>query len=275
VKALYLDGSGQLEVRLDGPALRVRRPGRADGLYPIPRVSRIIVLGRVRWQPDALAACLREHKPVSILDNGGRLVRLLFHTPPAQYGLAARMGELLRVPKFAARYERWVRGAEWREMASAIQHFNAGAGGPAPDQAWQFVCRRQYQRWGIRVGAFHRFLRGLAAAQIASALLLAGMRRNSRVWDLEEYRVLCDMIRLERWRQVQLLEDVLCRLEPRPLRRELTAAFESTAEAREQRIAEWRRCALLEMTGGHVDRRRRLLDFAGRAPASTMPAAAA
>jgi hypothetical protein len=69
MKALYLEGSSGLEVGLDGPALRARRPRRADAHYPLARVARVISVGAVQWHPDALLACLREHKPVAMLDR--------------------------------------------------------------------------------------------------------------------------------------------------------------------------------------------------------------
>ena len=75
---LYVDGRRGVDIRLDGPALRVLRPARADGQFPLQRISRIVVLGCVRWQPEAVNACLREHKPVVELDAYGRFVRILF-----------------------------------------------------------------------------------------------------------------------------------------------------------------------------------------------------
>jgi len=51
-------------------------------------------------------------------------------------------------------------------------------------------------------------LLGLAAAQIASAFLLIGLPRDPRSWERQEYRLFSDMVRLERWRQVLLLEQL-------------------------------------------------------------------
>lgn len=249
MKALYLDGRAGLDVRLDGPALRIRRPGRADGQFPLPRIARVIALGTVRWQPEALSACLREQKPLVVLDSQGRFVRVVFCASAPQYGLARHLGELLDVPRYLARYERWLRAAERAEMLTAVRRLAIGCHDLQPDNVWQMVCREQHRRWQIRVGGFYRYLLGLAAAQIASAFLLIGLPRDPRSWLRQEYRLFSDLVRLERWRQVLLLEQLLERRAGQPERWELTAAFEGMSDERELRIAAWRQRALLQMMG--------------------------
>ncbi|PYV45101.1 MAG: hypothetical protein DMG06_03775 [Acidobacteria bacterium] len=248
MKALYLDGSNGLDVGVDGPALRVRRPGRADSQYPLPRVSRVIAVGAVHWQPDALTACRRDHKPVAVLDSRGRFVRVLSSAPP-QYGLARHLGELLAVPRFRVRYKRWYRAAERDEMLAALGRLGTRCQALPPENVWQKICLEQYRRWGVRPGNCYRYLLGLAAAQIASAFALMGMPRDSQAWGRQEYRLFCHILRLERWRQAVLLEQMLARRAGQPDRRELTAAFESLSGDRERQIAAWRERALQEMMG--------------------------
>lgn len=248
MKPLYLDGRDVIDIRLDGPALRVRRPGRADGQYPLPRVARIIAVGRVRWQPDALAVCLREHKPVAVLDRIGRFVRVLFRAPAVQFGLARHFGELLSVPRFHERYQRWQCDAERAEMMMALRGLNIHGADLQPSAAWQLVCREQHRRWGVRVGRCYRYLLGLAAAHVSSDLLLAGLRRDS-CWSRQEYGLFSDLVLLERWRLVMLVEQLLRRHGARPERWELTEAFERMSDERERRIAGWRQSALIGMRG--------------------------
>lgn len=85
-------------------------------------------------------------------------------------------------------------------------------------------------------------------AQISSAFSLIGLPRNPQYWGRQEYRIVTDMVRLERWRQAVLLEQVL-EDGGRPGSRELVAAFESMPEERERRIAAWRQRALFAMMG--------------------------
>lgn len=248
MKTLYMDARRGLDVALDGPSLRVRRPGRADGHYPLPRVARVVTVGAVRWHPGALTACLREHKPIAVLDAQGRFVRVLFHTPAAQYGMARHLGELLRVPRFRERYERWYGTAERSEMLAAMQQLDLCCQDLQPNNVWQRICFRQHRWWRIRVGGCYRYLLGLAAAQIASAYSRIGLPR-APMWERQEYRLFRDTIRLERWRLAVILEQVLARCAGQPERRELTAAFEGASDERERRIAAWRQRILLEMMG--------------------------
>jgi CRISPR/Cas system-associated endonuclease Cas1 len=149
MKTLYLDGCRGLEVRLDGPALRVRQSGRAEGQYPLTRVARIVAVGRVQWRPEALSACLREHKPVAVLDSRGRFVRALFERPPSQFGLARRMAGLLEIPRFRARYEDWFRSTERREVMWAAEQLDLNARNAEPDRFRHAVRREQRRRWAI------------------------------------------------------------------------------------------------------------------------------
>lgn len=57
MRPLYLDGREPLSVSLDGPAICVRGLKRADGRYPLGRISRVMVSGVVQWQTEALVAC--------------------------------------------------------------------------------------------------------------------------------------------------------------------------------------------------------------------------
>src|SRR5205823_6950066 len=118
-----------------------------------------------------------------------------------------------------------------------------------PDDLWQRICLEQHRRWGVQPGGCYRYLLGLAAAQIASAFSVIGMPRDSQAWNRQEYQLLCNMLRLERWRQAMLLEQMLGRHSGQPGRRELTAVFEGVSGERDQRIAAWRQRTLLEMMG--------------------------
>ncbi|NLV30982.1 MAG: hypothetical protein GXY47_07465 [Acidobacteria bacterium] len=249
MKALYLDGSRGIEVRLDGPALRVRRPARADGQYPLQRVSRVVALGTIQWHGDALGACLSQRKPVAVLDGMGRFVRLWFRASVPVYGLIRHLGSLLGVPRFLARYDRWFSGAERGEMIRALEALHIECGSRHPDMTWQVVCFNQYLRHNKRVGGSHRFLSGLAAAQISSALCANGVPHDPLSWGRQEYRLFSDMMRLERWRQAVLLDQLMERFEGSPERRDLVEAFEGMSQDRERRIESWRHRALLAMMG--------------------------
>ncbi len=253
MKALYLDGREELTVRLDGLALRTHLPRRADGFYPLPRIDRVVTAGEVHWRIEALHACMRFGIPVAVLDNRGRFVRVLFRPPARQVGLARHTGDLLAVPRFNERYERWHREVEKAELMSAQRELGICVTTLQPEAVWQRICQEQSARWRIRPGRGYCYLLGLAAARIASMFSVLGMPRNPYFWEKGEYRFFIDTVHLERWRLSITFERLLAESKTVPDRRELTAAFEADSAERDRRIDGWRRCALFAMMGLRVD----------------------
>jgi len=74
LKPLYLHGPPTLEVVLDGPALRVQTESTAPRLFPLRRLSRVIVSGDVMWELPALLACAGNHGKNIVRGNGRRLI---------------------------------------------------------------------------------------------------------------------------------------------------------------------------------------------------------
>lgn len=73
-KPLYLDVAQANEVALEAVALRVKAYERADSFYPLRRISRVVVTGKVEWQTAALLACLEYGIPVAFRGRDGVLV---------------------------------------------------------------------------------------------------------------------------------------------------------------------------------------------------------
>lgn len=81
--ALYLDAvEAPVQVDLDGPALRVRRNGVADGRFPLRRVTRVVARGPVSFAGESLVAVFAAGIPLAFLDaRGDRLGTCLPATP--------------------------------------------------------------------------------------------------------------------------------------------------------------------------------------------------
>lgn len=77
-KPLYLQGGVGLNVTLDGPALRIRRPAKAAVLYPLARLARVVSSGAVQWSCEALLGCAEAGAPVVFLHRDGT-VRAYLH----------------------------------------------------------------------------------------------------------------------------------------------------------------------------------------------------
>lgn len=73
-KPLYLDVAQANAVELEAVALRVKAHDKADSFYPLRRVSRVVVTGKVEWQTAALLACLEYGIPVAFRGRDGVLV---------------------------------------------------------------------------------------------------------------------------------------------------------------------------------------------------------
>lgn len=247
MKTLYLDGRQHLEVLLDGPALRVRSAGRADGRYPLARVSRVVTLGAVRWQPQALLACFHFQVPIAVLEPSGRFVRIRFPVA-AEPGLGRHLGEVLEIARYRRRYDGWLREAERRERADVALHHDVTSRQFRSENVWQAILTRQAGGPCGRVGRHYAYLRGLTMAHAASLLSRIGLPNDAQMWTRQEFRFLNDIVRLEQWRHVDIVSQLIAD-ESGCNRRALTEAFESQAEARERRITSWRQGLLLALLG--------------------------
>ena len=106
MKPLYLHPDGPLKVSLDGPALRISRPGHAIQRFPLRRISRVMVGGRASWSTDALLACADEGIDVCFLKADG--------TPRARWiGRVTRRGEL------AQRWQDFLDRPDWPDLHNA------------------------------------------------------------------------------------------------------------------------------------------------------------
>ncbi|MDT8283527.1 MAG: CRISPR-associated endonuclease Cas1, partial [Gammaproteobacteria bacterium] len=73
IKPLYLNPTTATRVLLDGRSLRVRMQAEADRLFPLKRLSRIMVNCRVIWATNALLACAQAGIPVHFVRHDGTL----------------------------------------------------------------------------------------------------------------------------------------------------------------------------------------------------------
>jgi len=225
--------------------------GRADGLFPLTRIARVITIGRVHWQPGALTECFNQGKPVAVLDRGGRFIRILYERSTPQYGLPRRMADLLAIRRFGERYQSWLRDAEASEARSALRRLSLGIQPNEwqPDRAWRMIYAEQLRRQQGQLRVTYRYLLGLAAAQAACAMAATELPRDPANWDRWEYRIFKDIVRLERWHVAVLVENLFGKLQECPERWELTSAFESASTERSRRIENWRRAALARIVG--------------------------
>ncbi len=131
MRPLYIDGLPGCRVVLDEPALRVVVPGKADQLFPMSRISRVICNGLVEWSMSALLACADAGINLLFLQKNGQVRARWLGQGSARQSLTQRLVDLLgradgktlyanwhlSMEKLAARsFARRVGVVDWREV---------------------------------------------------------------------------------------------------------------------------------------------------------------
>lgn len=199
MKTLYLDGARQTEVMLDGPALRVRTLGRADGLYPLGRVSRVVVFGYAEWRTNALLACADRGIPVTFVGPGGQPRAWLVPVLPRPMPLAQRIQELLNRPDWTSLYQDWRRHTERKVILRLLGELRIRVSDLRPHRVAEELLNRLALGGRTEASALLRFWEGLLAARAAALLSKAGLE-GAQFGALDHYWSLAaDLVRLAGW----------------------------------------------------------------------------
>lgn len=121
MKPLYLYAAEPMIVILDGPALRVRRRHRAEGLFPLARVSRVVISGAVEIRTPALTACLARGIPVSFVQRDGTPVGLCIGHRLKRTGISSLLEELFCISQWPELYENWRKAAERQAIRDTLR----------------------------------------------------------------------------------------------------------------------------------------------------------
>lgn len=137
MRPLYIDGAFGCRVTWDDPALRIIVPDRADQLFPLSRISRVVCLGGVEWSMQALLACADAGIQLLFLEKNGeirarwlgqsgkrqRLTQRLIDLLSRAGGPALYANWLLSMEKLAARScARRIGVCDWRERPAVELH---------------------------------------------------------------------------------------------------------------------------------------------------------
>ena len=107
MRPLYIDGSPGCRVVLDEPALRVVVPEKADQLFPLSRISRVVCKGVVEWSMSALLACADAGINLLFLQKTGEVRARWLGCGNARQSLGQRLVDLLARADGMQRYENW------------------------------------------------------------------------------------------------------------------------------------------------------------------------
>ncbi len=194
-KTLYLDGCQPLRVLRDGPALRVRAPASADRLFPLRRIRRIVVSGRVEWCADALLVCADANIPISFLANKGKLRARLVAPGPGSSIIA--LGEALEMmldePGGRQRYLDWVSGCAHQARLQLVHSADRGVWPTQPAVMRRMLFERACHY--VRAPDLRRFdqqLNALLNAHLCQLLGSAGVACDSGVLALQDIDLVRD-----------------------------------------------------------------------------------
>ena len=107
MRPLYIDGSPGCRVVLDEPALRVAVPDKADQLFPLSRISRVVCKGVVEWSMSALLACADAGINLLFLEKNGEVRARWLGRGGERQSLTQRLVDLLARAGGGQRYENW------------------------------------------------------------------------------------------------------------------------------------------------------------------------
>lgn len=112
MRPLYIDGSPGCRVVLDEPALRVSLADKADQLFPMSRVSRVVCKGVVEWSMSALLACADAGITVLFLEKNGEMRARWLGRNSERQSLTQRLVDLLARADGPALFENWTLAME-------------------------------------------------------------------------------------------------------------------------------------------------------------------
>lgn len=112
MRPLYIDGAFGCRVILDDPALRIIVPDRADQLFPLSRISRVVCQGSVEWSTQALLACADAGIQLLFLEKSGAIRARWLGQSGERQRLTQRLIDLLSRADGPALYANWLLSME-------------------------------------------------------------------------------------------------------------------------------------------------------------------
>lgn len=189
-RPLYLNAHQPLQVRLDGPALRVTAAHSDDRRYPLRRLSRIVVSGEVRWTAPALLACGHAGVVLCFVRPDGLPRRCWVGRPSTRSTFVADWKHFLDRPSSHGAFLHWRRRVRLR----AIRLCTLRLGLPRDEQALtRHVGGRTKSDPCFR--AAKRTLYGLAYARSLEELAKLGFSNTDRSLGM----VLPDLVATMQW----------------------------------------------------------------------------
>lgn len=176
MKPLYIQGNIGTAVDYDEPALTVSAQDKTRQLFPLTRVSRVVVTGRVDWTMPALFACADAGVAVVFLHDNGEVRSRWLGCVRNRQNLLQLFVDFWQRADALEHYGNWLAGMERMAVRSCARRLgfidwqDADAAGL---KAW--LNRFQEEGWQ----GLDRLLSGFLLAQVLNGLSDAGLDARS------------------------------------------------------------------------------------------------
>jgi hypothetical protein len=176
MKPLYIYGQEGTQVSLDAPALRVTVPNQADRLFPLQRISRMVVSGSVSWETPALLACADHGISVVFIDGHAEVRARWLGRCSERQAFIQRLADFMALPDAPERYQTWRQGILRMAVRSAARRMGL--------KNWRDVDVGELQKLTSDrlFNRLYRHMTALLLAETVQILFEQGVDANSELF---------------------------------------------------------------------------------------------
>ncbi len=135
---LYLEGKPGMRVSFERPALSVSTVESTRQLFPLVRISRVVVSGYVEWSMPALFACADTGISIVFLNNSGGVRCHWLGLSPKQSSIVQVFSELFQRGDALQSYQNWLRAMQRMATRSSARRLGIND--------WQFLGSNEFDK---------------------------------------------------------------------------------------------------------------------------------
>lgn len=200
-KVLYMERNALTEVQLDGPALKVKVESQADRLYPLSRLSRIVLDTGVNITIDAMLACTSRGISICFTDPQAGVVARMIGANSGTMTLPQLLSEFLDRVDWPDRYADWQHAMRVRAFLRILKKLRmSSARSVSPNGLGEL-----FQQWAIKMSdketaeRTDRWLNELSYAWFIQLLSEQGVGNASETGSNARMDLALDLGQIMRW----------------------------------------------------------------------------
>lgn len=223
MKPLYLEGVKGMTVNYDEPALTVSVPNKTRLLFPLSRVSRVVVTGPVDWSMPALLSCADAGVSIVFMRETGEVRGQWLGCRRKGRNWAQLFSGVLQRPDVADRYRDWLAGMQRMGVRSAARRLGFADWRDADAATLTtWLNRSQHRTWRCVNG----WLQGFLLSTVLQELEKLGLDARSECWRDQCFNVPGDFCGILFWDFYPALLRWQSRCQEPPEHRDVIAFYE-------------------------------------------------